>query len=218
MELKHGLLVVLFMAQSFNVMGAFVKQHDPMNNQRWKESEGDRLSLYNLLHDTASSDETKQGCIATLLKQLFAADPFCLKENIEELLHYALPKDELLKATVFAIHVIARDQMKKVHPLERWTLMHYAAYAFAQRYQLDKDLRKNGPLSVGHYVPDDCCNTITFLTELGIAVTVEAYYENWQPHNLYDAFVKDITVTPADVVTRFSQEGDAVREIFSSIK
>jgi hypothetical protein len=47
---------------------------------------------------------------------------------------------------------------------------------------------------------------------------VKTDYENWQPHNLYDTFVKDITVTPADVVTRFSQEGDAVREIFSSIK
>jgi hypothetical protein len=160
------------------------------------------------------SDETKQFCIQDLLEQLFVADPFSLKENIEELLRYNFPKKELLKATTFATNVIAPDQIKNVHPLERWTLMHCAAYVLTQWYKKDKDLRRNGPLPVGHYVPDDCCDTIKFLTELGIAVTVEAYHENWQPHNLYDAFAEDITVTPADVVTRFSQEGDAVREIF----
>lgn len=199
MEFKKGLLAVLLMAQSLSIMGTFVDPYEPMNNKKWKEGAGDRLSLYTLLAQPDVSDETQKACIKDLLEQLSAADQNYILKNVEELFRSGVPKEQLSGFTTFATNIVTRSDIKKVHALERWTLMHIAAYFSAKKGQPNLEI-------------------INFLQEkIGIPLAIETKYDNSQPHNLSDFFVPDITVTPGDVVNRFSEEGDSVRALFRNI-
>ncbi|NBP01698.1 MAG: hypothetical protein EBU90_16490 [Proteobacteria bacterium] len=196
MELKQRLLAVLLMTQNFSANSAFVDPHEPINNLQWKQGAGDRVSLYTLLAQPDVSEETRKSCIKDLLEQLFAADPNYIFQNVEELFVNRVPKEALSGITTFATNIVTRSDIKKVHALERWTLIHIAAYFSAKKGQPNLEI-------------------INFLQEkIGIGLAIETKYDNWQPHNLSDSFVPDITVTPGDVIERFTQKGDPLRALF----
>jgi hypothetical protein len=199
MELKQRLLAVLFMSQNFTVSGSCVDPYEPMNNVEWKKGAGDRLSLYTLLAQPDVSEETQKACVNDLFGQLIAADRDFFFQNVKELFVNGVSKKQLSGFTTFATNIVTRSDITKVHGLEKWTLMHIAAYFSAKKYQLDLEI-------------------INFLQkDLSIPLTATTKYDNCQPHNLSDPFVSDITVTPGDVIERFTQKGDPLRELFKSI-
>lgn len=199
MEFKKGLLAALLMAQSLSMMGSFVDPHESMNNEKWKEGAGDRLSLYTLLAQPDVSEETRKACIKDLLEQLSAADQNYILQNVEELFRSGVPKKALSGITTFATNIVTRSDITKVHGLEKWTLMHIAAYFSAKKGQPNLEI-------------------INFLQEkIGIPLAIETKYDNWQPHNLSDPFAPDVTVTPCHVVKRFSKEDDPVRALFNGM-
>lgn len=188
MEFKKGLLAVLLMTQNFSANSAFVDPYEPINNLQWKEGAGDRLSLYTLLAQQDVSEETQKACINDLFGQLIAADKNFFFQNVEELFVNRVPKEQLSGFTTFATNIVTRSDITKVHGLEKWTLMHIAAYFSAKKGQPNLEI-------------------INFLQEkIGIGLAIETKYDNWQPHNLSDSFVPDITITPGDVIERFTQK------------
>lgn len=214
MEFKKGLLAVLLMAQSLSMMGSFVDPHESMNNEKWKDRKGERILFYTLLNDPQSDDPAREACIQELVTGLFQADPNYLIENGQELLHKKVPKEAFSQVTVFATNLVARDDINQVHRLEQWTLMHLAAYHFFKHHDLcQKYDRQRLPEEIKKMQA-----IIAFVAkDLNIPLTTTTKYQNWQPHNIYDVFASDVTVTPGDVVNRFSEEGDSVRALFRNI-